>query len=245
MNPYRWQTNKRIHLSMSLIALLLLALTSWSWANSAQPPSIIVIVPNCPESLEVTAKTENGTIPGNKVDKFLEVYFAFYPYELNNATSHVLHVANGDVSFDVPVVMTQGKYNTIYTLDLKNKTVVEGKLPFRDFFFAGLRLSATLLLEGAVFLLAGFRERKTWAAFFGINLLTQGALNVWLSGMLPLQSYGIMILVFGEFFVFLSELLLFGIVVSEHRRRRVLGTTFLANAVSLVLGGLLISWLPL
>ncbi len=228
-----------------LTVLLLCPLVHPAWANSAEPPSILIIVQDPPLDLDITLITGDAEVPARKVHKFIETYYTFYSRELGDSESYMLQVRHKGQAFELPLARPAKTYNTIFTLNLETHTLTEGKLPLRNALLIALRVSLTLLLEGAVFWIMGFRSRRTWALFIGINLLTQGVLNLWLSGMMPLESYPILVLIWGEIFVFLAEIIAFKMLVKEHRTRRVIGAVLLANSLSLLAGGWLITRLPL
>lgn len=239
MNPFEKK------LTLLLTFLLLFALAVPAFANSAEPPAILIIVENPPADLEITLMVGSAATPAHKTKKVIETYYTFYSRELRESDDYTLQVRTGDQSFKVPLALPVQKYNTIFTLNLETRTLAEGTRPLRTAMLVSLRVVLTLLLEAAVFWLMGFRDKRTWAAFLGINLFTQGALNLWLSGMMPLQSYAILALIWGEIFVFLAEVTAFKLLVKEHSALRVIGTVLLANIFSLFAGGWLITVFPI
>jgi len=228
-----------------LTALLLAALWMPVWANSAEPPAIVIIVNGAPEDLTLTLQTEAAASKAGIIRKPIETYFTFYTREIPGTGDYQLLAEGGGYSHVISVRAPEKTYNNIYTLNLAQGTLTEGKLPLRDALLVGLRLSLTLLLEGAVFLAAGYRSPGSWRAILGVNLLTQGALNLWLTGLMPLAGYAVLTLIFGEFFVFLAELVSLPLLVREKSRWRTAGTVLLANGLSLAAGGWLITRLPL
>jgi hypothetical protein len=130
---------------------------------------------------------------------------------------------------------------------LKDRKLIPGTLPARNFVIWSIRIILTLLIEALVFYLFGYRQKRSWAVFLGTNLVTQTALFVWLSFLAtPLMgsTYLILDLIIGEFFVFLIEMLVFLIFVNEKRRWMTAGYVILANLVSVIAGGYLIALLP-
>jgi hypothetical protein len=108
-----------------------------------------------------------------------------------------------------------------------------------------LRIVLTLAIEAAVFFAFGYREKKSWIVFIVVNLVTQGILNVNLANVSnPLDSYVIFYLIFGEALVFLVETAVFLILITESRRWITFLYVMSANLLSLIVGGLLISILP-
>jgi hypothetical protein len=78
-----------------------------------------------------------------------------------------------------------------------------------------------------------------------INLITQGALNIWLNnGGSLMPSYLLFGLIIGEVFVFATEMIAFPIFMREHKKSRILIYSFIANFISLIAGGYIISVLP-
>jgi hypothetical protein len=102
----------------------------------------------------------------------------------------------------------------------------------------------TLLLEGIVFWLFGFRSRRSWIGFLVINLITQGVLNYLLSMFSPYNGYAIFGLVYYEFWIIIVESFAFGLFIREHRALRRVFYAIAANLASLFLGGYLILTLP-
>ncbi|MEJ2740893.1 MAG: hypothetical protein P8105_13905, partial [Dehalococcoidia bacterium] len=103
----------------------------------------------------------------------------------------------------------------------------------------------TLAIEALVFYLFGYRKKRSWLIFLIANLLTQGALNIWLNvTTTPLESYIIFSLITGELLVIAVELAGFLTFVKEHRRWRTALYVIVANLLSLFAGGYLITVLP-
>ena len=102
----------------------------------------------------------------------------------------------------------------------------------------------TLAIEAIIFWLFGFRNKKSWIAFLIINIITQGALNIWLNGSAPLASYLFFSLIFMEFFVIIAEIIGFLAILKERGRGRTLLYVIAANLLSLLAGGYIITVLP-
>ncbi|BES63589.1 hypothetical protein SANA_00280 [Gottschalkiaceae bacterium SANA] len=228
-----------------ILLLTVLSIPSVAFANSAQPPSIIVLVSNPPKDLEIHLDRDGQIIEGKKTEKMLESSFSFYSYHFKkNETYQFCVIAEGEKIF-IPIDTPLTGYNNLYTLDLKKNTVTQGRAPYKNALFIALRVLLTLLIEGLIFYAFGFRKKESWMIFFLLNLITQGALNIWLNSMFPTNGYIIFALVIGEFFVFLAELIGFTALVREQKRLKTAAYVIFANLVSLVLGGYLITLLPL
>ena len=212
------------------------------YANAAEPPAIIIIVANAPDDLEISLGV-NGS-PAQRTDKTIESYYSFYGYNLK-PVDYILKVTTSDETFELLLDSPPEKHNNIYTLDLKNRTLVPGKSPFRSITLVLLRIILTLIIEAAVFYLFGYRKMRSWIVFLVANLLTQGGLNIWLGSVFtPVNSYIFLGLIIGEIIVFFIELAVFLFFIKEHRRWRTTVYVLVANILSLVVGGYLITVLP-
>ena len=229
-----------------LLALLLLVPclnTSVCLANSAEPPSVLIIVTNPPEDLEISFGTDDNK--AFRVDKKLfESYYVFYSFQMASV-GYDVKVTTGNTVFYLSLDAPLQKYNNVFTLDLKNRTLTPGEAPLRSFLLVSMRVILTLILEAAVFFLFGYRRKRSWIIFLVINLLTQGALNIWLStSTIPAHSYIIIQLFLGEILVLTAEMVGFLVFIKEHRRLRTAFYVLVANLVSLLAGGYLITVLP-
>jgi hypothetical protein len=151
---------------------------------------------------------------------------------------------NGE-SFECTLSEPVRNYNNVYTLDLSTRELTPGKYPLRSVLLVPIRVLLTLLLEGIIFWLFGFRQKRSWLVFFVVNLITQVALNIGLNVISsPLDEGLICVLIFGEIFVFYAELIAFTKYIKEQIASRILVYVIVANLVSLIAGGFLISILP-
>ncbi|MBE0450942.1 MAG: hypothetical protein IBX70_08865 [Clostridia bacterium] len=96
--------------------------------------------------------------------------------------SQVLDNDYGSENFKVTLGSIPESNNNVYTLDLSERTLTEGKLKLRTAALVGVRVAMTLILEALIFWLFAFRKKESWIAFLLINLMTQIALNVWITG---------------------------------------------------------------
>jgi hypothetical protein len=212
-------------------------------ANSAEPPSVIIIVPNAPKDLEI--EMGYSGVMARRTDKVVESYFYFYKYELKQSFDYTLRVKTGDGVFEVTPDFQLDSYNNVFTLNLEDMTLTPGKPLAISIALPALRIILTLAIEAGIFWLFGYRDKRSWIAFLVINLITQAFVNIWLiSGFNPLQSYMILMLIFAEILVFIFEIITFLIFVKEHGRLRVAGYVMAANLLSLIAGGYLITVLP-
>jgi hypothetical protein len=250
----------------SLLTIFLSVITAFTfadanvcYANSGPPPSILIIVPNAPDDLTITIEPDN--LKALRTDKAFERYFTFYIPFLSNRTrlrnnlnlpvddyvpDYQVKITSADRTFEVVLDTPLKSYNNIFTLELQSQTLTPGKSLSRTFGLLSISIFFTLVIEGIVFYAFGYRRKKSWLVFLIVNLLTQLILNIWLNvSFAPIGSYLIFPLIFGEIFVFVAELFLFLHFIGEHSRFRTASYVILANILSLVAGGYLITVLPI
>lgn len=238
---------------ISLLVILLSALCpSAAFANAAEPPSFTVIVSNPPDdlslSLQFTDGTQTAPILLNKEQKGWEAYYRFFydmrPQGNESFEGAVLMVQSSENSFQCSLPAGSfDTYNNLLTLDMSKQNITAGQSVLRVPLLVAMRVACTLLIEGFIFFLFGYRRRQSWLAFFAINIITQGGLNAMLTGP-GTGSYWMLGLLLGEILVLLAEMIAFSWVVKECKRGRTLLYVAIANAASLVAGGLLIAYLP-
>ena len=247
-----------------LIAALLLcwALPVAASANSAGQPYLTILVECPPPGLELSLTVEqegsSKTHPIEGEAMLWEGYYRFYTHiwspwapEGSPQPTAVLWVDTGEERFSLPVEPRGFSYDgNLVTLDLQNQRLLYGQPFWRTPLLIALRMGLTLALEGAVFWLFGYRQRRSWAVFLVANLLTQGAVNVALHLLIPTGTEYFLVL--GLFFytpmelgVTLVEALLFALLVKERRKRRAVGYAACANLCSWALGGALLTYLPI
>ena len=237
-------------LAMLLLVLLLPMDVS---ANAAEPPCLTVVVVNAPDDLEITLHHTDGTeIEALRLFQFYrswETYYRFYydhtaPYEKVDLQNIVLTASTAADSFDCIISAGSIKsYNNLFLLDLDNQTLTDGLYPGRYAIIVTIRVLTTLIMEGVIFALFGYTEKKSWIRFIIINLLTQAGVNIALAGV-SWDSYALLAYILVEIFVILTELLAFPSAVRERGTIRAIVYALVANLISLYVGGLLISYMP-
>ena len=104
-----------------------------------------------------------------------------------------------------------------------------GISPYRAPLLVSMRVSLTLVIEGIVFFLFGYRQKKSWQIFLITNLLTQGFVNIMLSKSIA-NAYAIIIYFVLEMLVVLFELIPYTAFIDEHKKIRNFFTCLIANA---------------
>lgn len=230
---------------MVLILVLITLLPAPAYANSAEPPAVIILINNPPEDLSISIVSDHGQTEAKVQRVAWEGYYSFYSRDMKAYDQFTFKITTKGESFECTIDKPLERYKNVYTLNLAKREITSGKYPFRSLLLVSIRLFITLLIEGMVFWLLGYREKRSWLIFLVINLVTQGTLNIWLNSEASLMSsYLIFALIFIEIFVFIAEMIAFPLFIKEYGKWHGLIYAFIANFISLIAGGYLISLLP-
>lgn len=230
-----------------LILVIIFSINNIGYGNAAEPPSILFIVPNAPDDMNVKLKLGDRVYEAKVVDKIIEKYYIFYSSDMmrNKPDIYNFIVNTENESFEIELAKPYKIFNNTYTLNLQDQTLTEGILLSRSIMLVAMRVVFTLIIEGVIFWIFGFRDKRSWIIFITINLITQGALNIWLNSNGPIMSYIMLVLIFGEIFVFVVEIIVFIFFCNEHGRKKSVLYVITANLASLIVGGYLITVLPI
>ena len=235
-----------------------LALPVPALANSAGLPYLTILVENPPAGLELSLTVESEgtqkTYPIEGERMLWEGYYRFHGrwnVDPEGLTGAKLVVETGGESFALPIDPTGfARYNNLITLDVGGRQLLYGQPWWRQPLLVVLRVALTLALEGAVFWLFGYRQRRSWAVFLLVNLFTQGAVNLALHLLIPTGTDYFVVL--GLFFytpmellVLVMEIAAFRLLLRERTKGRAAGCAAVANLLSWGLGGLLLACLPI
>lgn len=236
-----------------LAALFMLLSSSFAFANSAEPPGFLIMVSNPPEDLQLFVSFPNGeeahSVKLEKESKGWEAYFRFFYHNYDIMLSKeidgaVITISSGGETCDIPLPeQAYNTYNNLFMLELDSKALSVGQSPFRVPLLVALRVLLTLIIEGAVFYLFGYRQKKSWLIFFITNLITQGFLNALITGP-EVGGYWMIALLFIEFVILIVEMIVFARLATEKKKRRGVLYAITANLLSLLLGGWFIATLP-
>ena len=224
-----------------------------SKANSAEPPMVWILVPGTYERAEGVLIIDSKVVPGYVTNNKMETYIRFY-YSSIPDFDHQKNLDGRNARFVITLDNHQYTissdirgygYNGLYTLDLETMILIEGTTFKRNASLISLRLFSTLILEGFVFFLMGYRQRRTWMLFLLVNLITQGFLNILLNVGRPENFYIIFSLIVYEILIFIFEETTLLLSVKEGKKPKLFFTILLANLLSLFLGGWFIMNLPL
>lgn len=129
--------------------------------------------------------------------------------------------------------------NIVY--DWQANTVREATpAPLRFLIRLAATLAPTLVIEGVIFWLFGFREKRSWLVFLLVNAATQTGLHLAVGSTLTqagwhFLNYFLTILI-PELVIWAAEAAAYALLVSEHNRRKRIGYALAANIASFVLG---------
>ena len=144
----------------------------------------------------------------------------------------ILVVQNGEHRFECPLPTDAFRtYNNVLTLNIETQSLTVGQAPLRVPLLVALRILLTLLIEGVVFYLFGYRQIRSWIFFFSINIITQGGLNVMLTGP-GIGSYWVFGFIFAEIIIFTIESIAFPCFVKEFKKSRSVLYAIVSNAAS-------------
>ena len=143
-------------------------------ANGLEPPYLTILVTHPPKDLELTLVLEDDASQEPFVlqpePMLWESYYRFYPHiwspwapEGTPLQTATLFVKTGGESFSLAVEPKGFTYsNNLVTLDVAGRQLLYGQPWWRIPLLVFLRVALTLLLEGALFWLFGYRLRRSW-----------------------------------------------------------------------------------
>lgn len=234
-----------------LVLMCMTLLANVVYANAAEWPDVTVVVLNPPDDLKISLYFTDGSVPEeeihsrNSLRRGWETYFRWY-VDMGNANMEnaVIHVTSSEYDFEC-AIPTENiyKHNNLLTLDLNDGVLKDGAYPGRYALIVAIRVISTLVMEGVIFLLFRYFEKRSWICFLIINLITQAGVNIALYGA-NLNSYVVLGFILVEVLVFIAEMIAFPLVLHENGKGRAVLYAFTANAVSLIGGGIMIANLP-
>ena len=223
-----------------LAAILILLAAVPALANSPAPDRdrwLEVSVEDEPDDLEMTVKVkEKGTT------SYLEAipmedggyYFVWPSFYSNDRT---LVIKTGGKEFDYEVTANMLRYGADLSFShgepkLTERTELMNYLPS-----AFACLGITLVIEGLMLFIFGYRKPRSYIVFLIANLVTQAALHT----LYLTVDFGPYIkwLLLTELGIFIFEGLAYSLLFREHERSRAWAYALAANLASLILGTVL------
>ena len=258
---------KVLALLSALVFCLILPLPAS--ANSAEPPQLSVVVEHPPDDLELSlvfcGKGQEKAIQAEASRLAWEGYYLFRPWGFpdfwdwgeSGGVTVALQGETGGEEFLLPLDTqfftqdTGSYYNNLCVLDLSTQTLTPGQPWWRQPLLVGLRVLLTLVLEGLIFLVFSYRQKHSWLVFLVVNLITQLFVNLVILSLAGpfgnLTSVRLLLM-----FVYLPmELVVLGVEITAYRKllgeqskRRATVYAAVANLCSWLLGGMLLTYLP-
>lgn len=168
---------------------------------------------------------------------FLRLFFPFPFMQIR-----MVKAEGRETLLELPAENISG-YNKYAVLDYKAMELSVGQPAWRAPLLIFLRVSFTLIIEGIVFLLFGFRTKRDAAVFLTVNILTQAALNIII--LTETNTAFLMVeLIFLEIIIFIIEAVAYCLLFTERSKAERIVFSFIANLASLFIGGAAIYLLP-
>lgn len=228
------------------IMILMLSIHCIALANAAEPPGLTVIVNNPPEGLKLSLQLDSeDMVPLMAEHRFWEEQYKFYYHDFpggkDQIKNAVLIVSGNGIDAQIPIPKEYFGYNKQITLGLKTGEIIQGQNPLRAPLLTAMRVLLTIIIEGALLFVFGYRARRSILLFLIVNLFTQTGLNILFVGA---RGYWFLLYVLVEVLIFIVETLIYRSRLTEHGKTRAILYGLAANAASLFLGGWMISSLP-
>lgn len=145
------KSSKNLLLGMLLCTIMILILPTTVLANSAEPPSLVILIKNPPKDLSIVL-VSNESRPEARVKRVAwEGYYAFYSRDMQVNGDYTFKVTTNGETFECRIDTPLKEYNNVFTLDIPLRKLMPGTYPFRRVIVVSMRLLLTLLLEGIIF----------------------------------------------------------------------------------------------
>lgn len=240
---------RRIWMLLAVFLLLTVILPQPVSANSGPPPNLTVIVTGAPEDLVLTLETGREAEENPHVkesvrlwERCYRIYLTEWDYDPAGSTL-VVKTEDAEYRYTVPEGAGDG-YEDLLMLDFAAGTLTLGQPAWRKPLLVTLRVALTLLLEGLVFFLMGYRKPVSWVIFAVINLLTQAWLNVSIARAAFSGGYWFLLFLLMEAGILIVESIAFPLSVKEKGKGMAVFHAIAANLLSLALGGWMLGSLP-
>ena len=141
---------------------------------------------------------------------------------------------------------TRTVFYTHLTYDWETNTITSATSPAG---FYGLQflstLVPTLIIEGILLWLFGFRAKRDWLVFLIVNLVTQAGLHLWVAENLVVNgssAFQYLVLLVAEVPILVVELAAYVFLLKEHSKLRRAAYAACANVASYALGYFPLHW---
>ena len=141
---------------------------------------------------------------------------------------------------------TRTVFYTHLTYDWETNTITSATSPAGYYAFQFLStLVPTLIIEGILLWLFGFRAKRDWLVFLIVNLVTQAGLHLWVAENLVVNgssAFQYLVLIVAEVPILFLELAVYVFLLKEHSRLRRAAYAACANVASYALGYFPLHW---
>lgn len=134
------KTGKVLFLTLLILGLVVSVLPAAASANSAEPPSLVILVNNSPKDLTVTLVSEGSQKDAEVKRAAWETYYIFYRRDLKAGDMYTFRIATKEESFESTIASLPKQYNNVYTLDLSGKELTPGINPLRSALLVSLQM---------------------------------------------------------------------------------------------------------
>ena len=240
---------RRIWMLLAVFLLLSVILPQPVSANSAAPPNLTIIVTGAPEDLVLSMENKGNDYDIKYLEKHNRVWercYRIYLAEWGEDVAGYTLIASGggkEIRCEIPKGAGYG-YEDLLMLDFAAGTLTLGQPAWRKPLLVTLRVMLTLLLEGLVFFLIGYRKPVSWVIFAVINLLTQAWLNASIAQAAFSGGYWFLLFLLMEAGILIVESIAFPLTVKEKGKGMAVFHAIAANLLSLALGGWMLGSLP-
>ena len=90
--------SKKLMVSIMIFIIIFSTITC---ANSAEPPSLIIVVPSQADQIEISVSGQSDELRNNKIDKVFETYYQFYQLDLHPSDPLTVYIDTGDEKFSI------------------------------------------------------------------------------------------------------------------------------------------------
>ena len=141
---------------------------------------------------------------------------------------------------------TRTVFYTHLTYDWETNTITSATSPAGYYAFQFLStLVPTLIIEGILLWLFGFRAKRDWLVFLIVNLVTQAGLHLWVAENLVVNgssAFQYLVLLVAEVPILVVELAAYVFLLKEHSKLRRAAYAACANVASYALGYFPLHW---
>ncbi len=239
---------KRTALMSALIILIAVIFPCPVYANGAEPPSLTLIVENAPNDLEIYIVYENGEDIVKKDGKIGGSLYRFYDWQYAMWDGEIILKSSGESKNMILPPEAFESYDDYVTLDYKTLELTIGQPVWRVPLIIALRVSFTLIIEGILLIVFGFRKKSDIIAFLIINIVTQSFLNICIITD-NFGSWEMFLLMIIEPLIFIVESIAYCIFLKcptniKCKKLYTVGYAAAANFASLFVGGFAIYMMP-